>query len=56
MKYIEENNLKMIQPEIETDDSLLAVTKNCEMLFKQTHTKREETLEYKLTKSREFFI
>ena len=45
----------MIRPKIETKDLLLSITKNCETLFKQTHRKAEETLEYKLNKSRETF-
>ena len=48
-------NLNMIQPKNETQDLLLSITKNCETLIKQTLTKPEETLEFKLTKSRETF-
>ena len=48
-------NLKMIQPKSETEDLLLSITKNCEMLIEQTHRKAEETLEFKMNKSREIF-
>ena len=48
-------NLNMIRPKTETEFLLLLITKNCETLIKQTHTKPEETLEYKLTKARETF-
>ena len=34
---------------------LLSITKNCETLIEQTHRKPEETLEFKLNKSRERF-
>ena len=42
----------MIRPKNETEDLLLSITKNCETLIEQTHRKAEETLEFKLTKSR----
>ena len=45
----------MIQPKSETEDLLLSITKNCEMLIEQTHRKAEETLEFKMNKSRETF-
>ena len=45
----------MIRPKVETEDVLLSITKKCETLIKQTHTKAEETLEFKLNKSRERF-
>ena len=45
----------MIRPKIETEDLLLSITENCQTLIEQTHTRSEETLEYKLTKSRETF-
>ena len=48
-------NLNMIQPKSETKDLLLSITKNCEMLIEQTHRKAEETLEFKMNKSREIF-
>ena len=34
---------------------MLSITKNCETLIKQTHTKPQETLEFKMTKPRETF-
>ena len=46
-------NLNMTRPKNETEDLLLSITKNCETLIEQTHRKAEETLEFKLTKSRE---
>ena len=48
-------NLKMIQSKNETQDLLLSVTKNCETLIEQTHRKAEETLKFKLNKSKETF-
>ena len=45
----------MIRPENETEDLLLSITKNCETLIEQTHTKPQETLELKLNKPRETF-
>ena len=48
-------NLNMIRPKSETQDLLLSITKNCEMLIEQTHTKPQETLEFKMTKPRETF-
>ena len=45
----------MIQPKNEIEDLLLSITKNCERLVEQTHRKREETLEFKMLKSRETF-
>ena len=48
-------NLIMIQPKNETEDLLLSITRNCEMLIEQTHRKAEETLEFKMNKSRETF-
>ena len=45
----------MIRPKNETEDLLLSITKNCEILIEQTHTKPQETLEFKMTKSREIF-
>ena len=45
----------MIQPKNETEDLLLSITKNCEKLVEQTHRKPEETLEFKMLKSREIF-
>ena len=43
----------MIRPKNSTEDLLLSITKKCKTLFEQTHRKAEETLEFKLTKSRE---
>ena len=48
-------NLNMIRPKIETKDLLLSITKNCETLIEQTHTKPQETLEFKMIKPRERF-
>ena len=48
-------NLNMIQPKNKTEDLLLSITKNCETLIQQTHTKPQETLEFKMTKPRETF-
>ena len=45
----------MIQPKNETENLLLSITKNCETLVQQTHRKPEETLEFKMLKSRETF-
>ena len=48
-------NLNIIRPKNETEDLLLSITKNCETLVEQTHRKAEETLEFKMNKSRETF-
>ena len=48
-------NLNMIRPKNETEDLLLPITKNCETLIEQSHTKPEETLEFKTIKQREIF-
>ena len=48
-------NLNMIKPKNETEDLLLSITKNCKTLIKQTHRKAEETLEFKMKKSRDTF-
>ena len=48
-------NLNMIRPKNQTEDLLLSITKNCETLIRQTHTKPQETLEFKMTKPRETF-
>ena len=47
----------MIRLKNETENLLLATTKNCETLIKQTYIKAEETLEFKLTEpsERHFF-
>ena len=44
----------MIKQKNETED-LLSITKNCGTLIQQSHSKAEETLEFKLTKPRELF-
>ena len=49
-------NLNTIQAKNKTEDLLLSITKYCEILIKQTHRKSEETLEFKITKSRETFF
>ena len=48
-------NLNTIQPKNETEKLLLSITKNCETLIEQTHRKPEETLEFKMLKSKETF-
>ena len=48
-------NLKITRPKNETEDFLLSITKNCETLIEQTHTKPQETLEFKITKQRQIF-
>ena len=48
-------NLNMIRPKTQTEDLLLSITKNCETLIEQTHTKPQETLEFKMIKPRETF-
>ena len=48
-------NLNKIRPKNETEDLLLSKTKNCETLIEQTHRNAEETVEFKMNKSRETF-
>ena len=48
-------NLKKIRPKNETEDLLLSISKNSEILIAQTHRKAEETLEYKMNDARETF-
>ena len=48
-------NLNMIRPKNETKDLLLSKTKNCGTLIKQTHRKAEETLEFKMVRSKQTF-
>ena len=48
-------NLNMIRPKNQSEDLLLSITKNCETLIEQTHTKPQETLEFKMVKLRETF-
>ena len=45
----------MIRPKNETENLSLSLTKICETLIKQTHRKAEETLEFKINKSKETF-
>ena len=45
----------MIRPKTQTENLVLSITKNCETLIEQTHRKAEETLEFKMIKSREIF-
>ena len=45
----------MIRLKNKTEDFLLSITKNCQTHIKQTHTKPQVTLEFKLTKPREIF-
>ena len=47
--------LDMFGHKTETEDSLLSITKNCESFIARTQTKPHETLELKLTKTREAF-
>ena len=46
----------MIQPKNETEDLLLSITENCKRLIDQTHRKAEETLEFKMIKSKQTFL
>ena len=48
-------NLNMIKPKNETEDILLSITKNCETLIEQTHRKAEETVEFKMNRSKQTF-
>ena len=43
-------NVNMNRPKNETEDLLLSLTKNCETLIEQTHTKAEQVLEFSMTK------
>ena len=36
----------MIQPKNETEDLLLSITENCQLLIEQTYRKEEDTLEF----------
>ena len=49
-------NLDMLRPRNETEDLLLSRTKNYETLIKQTHTKPQRTLEYKLIEPKQTFF
>ena len=48
-------NFNMIRPKNETEALLLSISKICETLIEQTHTKPQETLEFKMIKPRETF-
>ena len=48
-------NLNMIRPKNETEELLISITKKFETQIEQTHTKPQETLEFKLNKSKETF-
>ena len=48
-------NLEKIRLRNETEELLLSFAKNCQTLIKQTHSKPQETPEFKLTKTRESF-
>ena len=45
----------MARHKYETENSLLSITKNCETPIQQTYTKPQETLDFKVTKSKETF-
>ena len=45
----------MVKPKNDTENLLLSITKNCETLIKQTHTKPQEVLDFKMFKSKETF-
>ena len=46
-------NLYLIRFRKETENLLPSITNNCETLIKQTHTKPQVTLEYKLTQAKQ---
>ena len=48
-------NLNLFRPKTQTEDLLVSITKNCELLVERTHTKPQETLEFKMIKPRETF-
>ena len=48
-------NLSMIRPKNQAEDFLLTKTKSCETLIKQTHTRSQETFEYKKSQSKQTF-
>ena len=50
MKHIKNADLNILTAKTKTDVLLLLITKRADMLIKQTKTKRQETLEYKITK------
>ena len=45
----------MIRPKNQTEYLILSVIENSETLIQQTHTKPQETLEFKITKPEEIF-
>ena len=47
--------LNMIRTENELENLLLSITKNYETLIEQTHRKPDETLEFKMNKSKKHF-
>ena len=47
--------LNKIRPKKETENLLLSITKNCQTLIEQTHTKAQGTLEFKTIKPRKIF-
>ena len=49
------NELKNDSTQKKTKELLLSITNNCENFIEQTHRKPQETLEYKLNKSRQTF-
>ena len=48
-------DLNMIQPKTKTEDLSISITKNFQTLIEQTHRTAEETLEFKMIKSKETF-
>ena len=48
-------SLDAIQPKYESEYLPLSFNKNCETLIKQTNRKAEETLDFKISNSKEFF-
>ena len=48
-------NFNMIRPKNETEDLFFSNTKKCETLIEPTHRKPEETLEFKMIRTRETF-
>ena len=48
-------NLDLVRPINETEELILSIIENCQMLIKQTHREAEETLEIKVVQPRETF-
>ena len=48
-------NLNINKIENEMEVFSLSITKNCETLIKKTYTRPEESLQFRLNKSRELF-